>query len=244
MSAAVEKLKVYIVEDEADLRDEIVEALNEAGFSVNGFPGSRELYAAMLGAPCDVVILDINLPGEDGFTIAEYLHKLGIAIGIIMLTARTQAEDRVRALLGGADAYLTKPVNLSELIAAIHSLSRRLNQRRTPTAQSGEWSLSNDGWTLTTPQHQPLHLTSQERLFMRCLWEKAGENISRDVLINALGENPYDYDPHRLDTLVNRLRRKAQNAGSPLPLRAIRGHGYVLTTHFAQKDNEMGLSGK
>lgn len=230
MAAAAEKLKVHVVEDETDLRDEIVEALSEAGFKVEGFPGSRELYASLLRSPCDIAILDVGLPGEDGFSIAAHLHRLDAAIGIIMLTAHAQTEDRVRALLGGADTYLTKPVDLRELVAAIHSLARRLKSRRVAAVGNAtDWTLSDDGWTLTSPKKVAMHLSAQERLFLQCLYHRTGEAVSRDSLVEALGEDPYDYDLHRLDTLVNRLRRKAANAGMTLPLRAVRGQGYVFT---------------
>lgn len=238
MQAANKRLEICVVEDEADFREEIVEALREAGFGVRDFPGSRELYAALLAAPCDILILDVGLPGEDGFSVAERLRGLG-SMGIIMLTARGQTEDRVRALLGGADMYLVKPVDLRELVASIGSLARRLHLNGLTGAPEGagdgraqgsvrSWSLSPDGWTLFDPEGSSMPLTAQERGFLQCLWARAGEAVSREDLAVALGGDPYEYDFHRLDTLVSRLRRKATGAGMALPLRAVRGTGYLF----------------
>lgn len=122
---AGKRLEICVVEDEEDLREEIVESLQEAGFNVRGFPASRELYASLLMARCDIAILDIGLPGEDGFSIATRLRELG-SIGIIMLTARSHMDDRLLGLQSGADIYLVKPVDFVELEAVVLSLARRV----------------------------------------------------------------------------------------------------------------------
>lgn len=229
-------LEICVVEDETDLREEIVESLEAAGFHVRSFPASRELYAALLVAPCDIVVLDVGLPGEDGFAIAEHLRSLG-SIGIIMLTARAQNEDRVRGLQQGADAYLVKPTDLRVLEATIVSLARRLNKlaraaadlaavTSPPTAPS--WALSDDGWTLSCPAGGTLALTAQERIFLGCLVARTGSAVTREELATALSADPCHYDLHRLDALVNRLRKKAGDLGLNLPLRPVRGVGYVF----------------
>ena len=232
MTADSKAIEICIVEDEVDLREELTEALREAGFAVRGFTASRELYAALLATPCSIVILDIGLPGEDGFSIAARLRSLG-KIGIIMLSARTDVEDRVRSLQGGADVYLTKPVDLRELLAVITSLARRLatpKNEKIPTAvvSTGCWALSVDGWTVIAPNAASLTLTAQERSFLMRLWKCPGMAVSREDLAIALDGDPYEYDLHRLDTLVSRLRRKAASINLTLPLRSVRGKGYVI----------------
>lgn len=255
-------LTVCVVEDNEDLREDIVETLCEAGFDVRGFPASRELYASMLAAPCDIAILDIGLPGEDGFSIMRRLCKVG-SMGIIMLTARSAIDDRVRALTQGADAYLVKPVDLAELQAVVLSMGRRLRSgkagnpphrhgdnnaravsalpseeasgvgslgpfRSGQAAKPGNWTLMTDGWILVSPQGDSLVLTAQERLFWQYLSQHPGEVVSREALAQAIGGDPYEFDLHRLDSLINRLRKKATQQGLTLPLRTVRGAGYLF----------------
>lgn len=232
MSASSKKLEVCIVEDEADLREELIETLEEAGFGVRGFSASRELYAALLAKSCNIAILDIGLPGEDGFSIAARLRSLG-KMGIIMLSARTEIDDRVRALQGGADVYLTKPVDLRELLAVVASLARRLapsesQEIKVPAKALGTWSLSADGWAVLAPDATSMSLTAQERAFMMRLWQCPGKAVTREDLAISLGGDPYEYDFHRLDMLVSRLRKKAAESNLTLPLRSVRGTGYVI----------------
>ena len=232
MTADSNAIEICIVEDEIDLREELAETLQEAGFGVRGFAASRDLYAALLVAPCSIAILDIGLPGEDGFSIAARLRSTG-KMGIIMLSARTDVEDRVRSLQGGADVYLTKPVDLRELLAVVTSLARRLatpKSEKVPPAVSstGCWALSADGWTVIAPNAATLALTAQQRSFLMRLWECPGTAVSREELAIALGGDPYEYDFHRLDTLVSRLRQKATAIHLALPLRSVRGTGYVI----------------
>lgn len=251
MKTGADPLEICLVQDDASFRKELQDALAEAGFAVRAFPGSRELYAALLHRSCDIVLLDIGLPGEDGFAIAERLHALNKQIGIIMVTSRTATEDKVRALLGGADAYLVKPVVWPELFAMITSLARRLRHGNTvasasfqavPVQKLKSWSLSHDGWVLTNPTGFSLQLSARERLFLQRLWQQLGETVSRDNLIIAMGEDPYHYDVHRLDAMVSRLRRKFADEGVTVPLRSVRGQGYVFVP-ASERNQDWALAG-
>lgn len=235
-------LEICVLEDEADLREEIVESLQDAGFNVRGFGVSRALYAALLQSPCDIVVLDVGLPEENGFSVAACLRGLG-NVGIIMLTAWAQHEDQVYGLQQGADAYLVKPTDLRVLEATIISLARRLHKEdvlataATTTAAMEEvvdkpWTLSGDGWTLLDPAGSTLSLTLQERIFLHCLIKQTGKAVLRNILIEALiealGADADEYSFHRLDAMVNRLRKKALEQKINLPLRAVRGVGYLF----------------
>lgn len=236
-------IALALVEDDEDLREEIVEALVDHGFDVRGFPASRELYLGLMQRPCDIAILDIGLPGEDGFSIMEHLRAATQA-GIIMLTARGQTGDRVRALRGGADIYLVKPVDIEELAANIVSLARRLNKvpdkAPAPVEQPGEktgtafWRLSSDSWVLLSPGGGKVQLSTSERTVLEALMHQAGATVSRETLVTALGHHPDDVFSNRLDMLISRLRRKVQQAtGEPLPLRSVRGAGFSLAPSSA-----------
>lgn len=223
-------IAIVLVEDDADLREEIAEVLAERGFDVRSFPGSRELYRALMLRPCDIAILDIGLPGEDGLSIMEHL-RLSTHAGIIMLTARGQTEDRVRALRGGADIYLVKPVDLEELVANIISLARRLSAAPA-TAGKNEppaWRLSAGGWVLLAPGGGMVPLSASERTLLQALMHQAGETVTRETLVDAFGRQADDVFSNRLDMLISRLRRKVLSTTSEaLPLYAVRGVGFSI----------------
>ena len=187
-------ISTCVVEDEVDLLDEIVAALTREGFAVRGYSGSRELYLGLLQEPCDVVILDIGLPGEDGLTILDHLRAT-TDIGIVMLTARGLISDRVIALRGGADAYLVKPVDMDELAATLVSVVRRV--RRRPEDDSGvrpgdrsDWHLSADQWFLVGPHGAHIPLSASERALLNTLLVTPGAVVSRESLVQAMGYHP------------------------------------------------------
>lgn len=220
---------LYIVEDDDDLREEVELSLSERGFTVRGFPGSRELYRGLLEAPCDILILDIGLPGEDGFSVLEYIRST-TQIGVIMFTARGQTEDRVRALMAGADVYLVKPVDMDELSANIISLFRRMPRREGARAEAAScWRLSADGWHLLAPAGGRVALSALERTLLEILLRDPGATVTREALVDALGQHPDEVLSNRLDMLISRLRRKIfQATGLQPPLHSVRGVGFFL----------------
>lgn len=220
-------LDVVLVEDDAELRDAILApALAAAGCRVLGVGSAAELYRAIAGRTPDVLVLDIGLPGESGFEIARHLREHS-DVGIVMLTTRTAAVDRVRGLDDGADAFLPKPVDVEVLCATVRSIGRRL-RRHSPAAQTG-WRLEADGWRLVAPDGTAVPLNAMERQLLRRLTLAPGAPVRREQVIAALADDLQTFDPHRLDVLMHRLRRKLADSGMPpLPLRTVRGVGYVL----------------
>jgi DNA-binding response OmpR family regulator len=233
---APENISVCTVEDDDDLREEIIVALELRGFTVRGFSCSRDFYKGQLQAPCDIIILDIGLPGEDGIAVAEFLHETSHA-GIIMLTGHNQVEERVRALLGGADTYLVKPVDFDELAANILSLARRVSKTNPGRAENDAetglgWRLSINTWSLLAPDGTQVALTLAEHKLMAALFSTPGLTVTREALVNALGHRSDYYYSHRLDMLISRLRRKVFDAtAETLPLRVVRGVGFVIVTN-------------
>ncbi len=222
-------IAVCIVEDDEGLRDQASEALERMGFAVRAYADARGLYLGLLQAPCDVLVLDLNLRGEDGFTIVEQLRGV-CSTGIVILTARDDVDMLVHCLTNGADAYLVKPVDFRQLAATLVSLARRLGRRQTGTAQPSDWQLAGDGWTLVAPDGQQLGLTASERSLLGELFGQANTAVRRDAIIAALGHHSDYYLDHRLDMLISRLRRKVNEAiGIPLPLKAVRGIGFMLS---------------
>ncbi|MFT4197940.1 MAG: response regulator transcription factor [Pseudoxanthomonas sp.] len=230
-------MRIALVEDDDELRAVVGDELRHEGAQVAGFDSAEALYRHLLEQACDVVLLDIGLPGEDGYSVARYLRRISPNTGIVMLTGRGASTDMARGLLQGADLYLIKPLDLSLLIAALDSLLRRLRvpvpadaaAAPEPAAPAPDWKLSGDGWTLVSPDLRTLALTEAERGLLGGLFAHRGRVVGRDALIAAITDTPWDFDPHRLEVLVHRLRtRVAVITEARLPLRAVRGQGYLF----------------
>lgn len=227
--------RIAVVEDEASLRADVVEYLSACGHSVAGCGSGGELDAVLAAGPVDIIILDINLPGEDGFSIAKRLRD-GSDVGIVMLTARNVNVDRVVGLEIGADVYMTKPVELRELEAQIRTLARRMKVSPAPlpapapaTAADG-WVYDQVGWDLIAPGGGMVKLTANERVFISLLVAKPGVPVSRADIFRALGKREWDPTDRSVDSMVRRLRAKAEETlGRPLPIDAVHGTGYAFT---------------
>jgi len=237
-------LSIGLLEDDVDFRTELELGLGGYGFEVAFASGESAQFQRLFeSSPVDIVILDANVSGDDGFSVATRLRALH-AVGIVMLTGRTALEDRVRGLEGGADIYMTKPVDLLELSSVIRSLARRMRLSRVAAEQpavvveerpsrtvvsSQVWSLQEGGWILVDPVGLSLHLSAQERTFLTALINASGSVVSRQRLSELFSpENPSEFELRRIDVLVSRLRTKAQSSGIKLPVLSVRGQGYVF----------------
>jgi DNA-binding response OmpR family regulator len=223
------RLRVALLEDDDELRERIlVPGLRDYGFETHGVASAGELERLLKTQPADIVILDVGLPDDNGFNVAHRLRKHS-PVGIVMLTGRNTSSDRIRGLNEGADAYLSKPIVLEELAATLHSLARRLRPPQPTNVGQCQWRLDIGGWCLLSPAGRSIALTQAERQVLILLMESPGTPVAREELIVALTDNAYDFDPHRLQMLIHRLRGKiADQAKESLPLRAVRGTGYVM----------------
>lgn len=225
--------RVVLVEDDEELRGLLLADLAARGFQVVGLPSAERLYRHLAVQSCDVVVLDIGLPGEDGYSVTAHLRQLS-SVGIILLTARGGAAEMRRGLKHGADLFLAKPVDYDVLASSISNLHARLLQQAVQNVgiqakPTMVWSLTSDNWTLRGPQGIQLPLLEAERAFLEPLFARAGQTVSREELIAALTNEPWDYDPHRLEVLLHRLRNRVKaRFDCALPVRAIRGAGYLL----------------
>lgn len=219
-----------VVEDDSAFREEVLlPVLNHAGFVAVGMASALDLYRSMTLRSYDLVLLDINLPDEDGFSIAAHLRRLSSRVGIVMLTGCDTNEDRMRGLRAGADAYLPKPVDMEEVVTTLHNLSRWVVPDTQAVSAPMRWRLDEKGWCILSPGGVEIEMNLAERQVIAALAANAGVPVQRETLIAKLVKNAYDFDPHRLEMLVHRLRKKCQQlAEEELPLRAVRGIGYVL----------------
>lgn len=223
---------VIIVEDDIDLRESTVEFLNLHGFDVTGVGSGIEFYQALTKRSFAVAVLDLGLPDQSGYVLAEYARS-NTAMGVIILTARSGAEDRLQGYHCGADIYLVKPVDCRELAAAIKNLSKRLSQTGTTISaadKSEPWLLDCNAWFLTTPEQEIITLTAKEFQFIACLASGAEQRASRHEILDKLGYTDDEYTNRALDSLVRRLRRKIEEkTAASDPLKTIHAIGFCFT---------------
>lgn len=230
MGAVRRQPTLAVVEDDRTFREDVLlPVLAHSGFHVVGMAGALELYRSMTLRAYDLVLLDVGLPDEDGFSIAAHLRRLSARVGIVMLTGYDSGSDRMRGLRAGADAYLPKPVDMEEVVTTLHNLARWVVPETNPVQTRSQWRLDERGWCILAPSGVEIEMNLAERQVMAMLAAAAGVPVQRETLIARLVKNAYDFDPHRLEMLVHRLRKKCQRlAEEELPLRAVRGIGYVL----------------
>lgn len=216
-------LKIAIVEDNDDLRLLLVDALSRAGYFVRGADSAEQLDELFLEIAFDIVIVDVNLPGEDGLSMASRYRRFNSQLNIVMLTARTTTEDKVAGYASGADLYLTKPVSNAELLAAMSSIERRVDLGRVMP----EIVLNLKNMTLTASKS--VELNKQEVLIIKALSEAASSNLPYFKILEICGDRIDEVSKATLEVRIARLRKKFIEAGvSKQPFRALRGSGYQL----------------
>ena len=222
-------IRIVACEDQPVMREYIVSGLARLGITSAGVCDGVELATYLAEHPVDVVILDIGLPGEDGYSIATRLRRERPHLGIVMLTARDKTDDRVLGLDCGADLYFAKPVDIRELASALGSLYRRLRLHQ-PATPRPCWQLEPLRSVLLTPSGAEVALTDNELRFLVPLLEQPGTVVDRDRLFQALDQVPDIYAMRRVETLLSRLRTKVLSVSpsEPLPVRARHGRGYAF----------------
>ena len=244
-------LHIAVLDDEVDITQLLADYLRGQGYRVTPVHDGRSLMALMPVDPPALVLLDLGLPGEDGFSIARQLREHW-RCGLVIVTGRGDSVDKVVGLEVGADDYVTKPFDLRELLARIKAVLRRLApddlqvqvQRglqgppahTLPTAQTPRASLRFAGWTLdtaarslTNPQGIEVVLTSGEFDLLRAFALHAGRVLSRDFLLEQTrGREAGPFD-RTIDVQVGRLRKKLEaDAEDPKIIKSVRGAGYIM----------------
>ena len=224
-------LHVIVVEDHDLLRQVTVDLLSGMGHRATGLDCAEALEDAGGRWPADLLILDINLPGEDGLSVARRMREAQPGVGIIMVSARTGTRDRVTGYECGADIYIGKPVEASELKAAVQSLARRLQPREAGAAGTDPCNgmvMERASLRLTGPAGS-LDLTGAEAALLAALARAPGHRLETWQIVELLGEDLDGYRKDALEVRMVRLRRKLQQAGSEEGcLKAIRRWGYQL----------------
>jgi DNA-binding response OmpR family regulator len=221
---------VLLVEDDIDLSSSLSAYLSNAGFAVTAVGSCLECYTVLSREQYQVVLVDVTLPDQSGFVLAEYL-RANTSMKIIILTAHERVEDRVRGYAAGAHNYFVKPVDARELQAAIMSLVNA--DHPSSTGMSGEaWRLLRQSWQLKAGHGDTIKLTSLELQFLELLAADAGQVVSRNTLLNALYKRHDEHSNRALDSLVRRLRAKIVACGCPSPIMTAHAVGFCFSAPF------------
>ena len=229
-----ESAHIVVVDDDADVRETVGEYLRRNGFSVSEASGGAALREVMASRPIDLALLDINMPGEDGLTLARQIRGSGEA-GIIMLTANSDDLDKIVGLEVGADDYITKPYNPRELLARVKAVLRRAHRGSdgaTATlgreVQMGKCRLNLDSRKLYKADGSEVPLTAMEFDLLRPFAEHPRRVLSRDQLLDLAHSKDMEPFDRSIDTRITRIRRKIElDPGKPDCLRTVRGAGYI-----------------
>ncbi len=225
-----EKKKILVVEDEASIRSFIVINLSRAGYDVCEAESGEEALEILDREPgIGVALLDLMLPGIDGFEVCRRIRAKGSKIGIIMLTARTQEVDRVTGLMTGADDYVTKPFSPTELIARIDALYRRLGgtiAEDTSKIVRGPFELNTRNRTLDK-NGERIRLTQVEYTIMHYFMTNTDKAISREDMLKAVWKSDNIGELKIVDVNIRRLRIKIEdNPAYPTYIQTVWGYGY------------------
>jgi two-component system, OmpR family, response regulator len=228
---------LLVVDDDADITQILGRYFTSQGFRVSTAGDGLHMRRILDSEPVDIVMLDIGLPGEDGFSLTRHLREHWHG-PVIIVTGRGESVDRVVGLELGADDYVTKPFDLRELLARVRSVLRRAAPPAKATAKSNEASrFSFDGYVLDPqahslfgPQGDPIPLTSGEFALLRVFVEHAKQVLTRDQLmthIHGRDAGPFD---RSIDVQIGRLRRKIESdPAQPQRIKSVRGTGYLFS---------------
>lgn len=220
-------LNIIVVEDHDELREATVAALRKQGHVARGVDCAEALDDELAAFHADVLILDLNLPGEDGISLARRMRAAEPDVGIIMVTARDEVRDVEKGYGNGADIYMTKPVSAGELNAAITALSRRLHRHQTTDEQL---ILHINKLQLQGPQ-DTVNLSNLESSLLAALAKAGSHRLEAWQLLQMSGKEPEEQEKRALTVQMVRLRKKLIEAGAAEPtIKAIRGTGYQLCT--------------
>ncbi len=231
-------LHIAVVDDELDITVLLAGYLQSHGYRVTQLQSGRTLMELMPTDPPALVLLDLGLPGEDGFALARQLREHW-RCGLVIVTGRGDAVDKVVGLEVGADDYVTKPFDMRELLARIKAVLRRVTSADRPAAAApasnrsrvnfAEWQLDTAARRLVSPQGQEVALTTGEFDLLRAFTEHPGRVLSRDFLLeHTRGREAAPFD-RTIDVQIGRLRKKMEtDSEHPQIIKSVRGAGYIL----------------
>ncbi len=221
-------MKILVIEDEPKTGTYLKQGLAEAGFVVDLAANGLDGLHLALSEAYDLAVLDVMLPGIDGWQVLEGIRRAGKDMPVLFLTARDQVEDRVRGLELGADDYLVKPFAFSELLARVRTLLRRGGKAK----ESEFLRIADLELDLlrrrVTRAGQRIDLTAKEFALLELLLRRQGEVLPRSLIASQVWDMNFDSDTNVIEVAIKRLRTKIDDGYEPKLIRTVRGMGYVL----------------
>jgi len=232
--------RILVVDDDADVRWMVQKYLSKHGLHVALAEDGEQMREMIEAAPYDLVVLDINMPGEDGLSLARFL-RANHSVGIIMLTAAADVFDRVVGLEMGADDYVTKPFEPRELLARIKSVLRRIDQSQAASegteddndryVRFGEHMLDLEAHQLLDAKNESVSITSMEFDLLKAFADNPDKVLNRDQLLNMAHNKDWDPFDRSIDIRIARLRRKIEpDPAKPQIIKTVRGAGYIFVS--------------
>ena len=220
-------MRVLVAEDEQDLNNIVSAKLAESGHSVDSCLDGKEAMLYLSAAEYDVVILDIMMPGADGFKVLEKIRKEGRKTPVLFLTARDSIQDRVRGLDAGANDYLVKPFSLEELMARVRVLTRSSHGSAHNVLSAGDLTL-DIGTREVMRAGRRIELSAKEFQLLEYLLHNKGIVLSREKIENHIWNFDHEGGTNVVDVYISYLRKKIDVPGAQKLIRTVRGVGYVI----------------
>lgn len=231
--------KIYVADDEQNIRELIKSFLEAEGFEVAEFRTGDELLSRFMKEPADLVILDIMMPGTDGLVLCSQIRQRS-KIPIIIVSARGSELDRITGITLGSDDYLTKPFSPVELTARVKAMFRRMELDRSgPKPESISYGdiVINTGTREARCSDAPIDLTPTEMSLMIYLMENRDIALSREKLLKNVWKFDFDVDTRATDDVIKRLRKKLAAANSSVKIQSVWGYGFKLGTGDWDEEN-------
>lgn len=222
-------MDILLVEDEPELSEMVRRVLTGAGHEVRTAGDGPTALKIVTAARFDLVMLDVNLPGFDGFELLSRIREARLPVRVMMLTARSEVGDRVAGLKGGADDYLTKPFALEELLARVEVLGRRnLAPEPDMVIRVGEVCMDLAKRRVSRGDRR-IELSPREFEVLMVLMKEPGRTFSRDEICERIWEREHEYDTRTVEIFIMRLRKKLDRPDEDSVIRTIRSVGYTMS---------------
>jgi two-component system response regulator MprA len=221
-------MKILVVDDERAVRESLRRALELEGYEIElAADGNEALYRLEVTEEPDAVILDVLMPGVDGLEVCRRLRGAGSKLPVLMLTARTEVEDRVAGLDAGADDYVTKPFALEELLARVRALLRRTGDTDGEVVRFADLEL-DPATREVTRGGRSIELTRTEFSLLELFMRNPRQVLTRTIIFERVWGYDFGYASNSLDVYIGYLRRKTEADGEPRLIQTVRGVGYAL----------------